>query len=88
MHYVNDLPPFTLTEDGIAHWTETATCVGVKTEEGRLKFLFCYGTEDLFGLVARPTPSIVGTELIKLFHERLEKKHWREKWPDLQGELC
>lgn len=84
MHYVNGLPPFTSTVDGIAHWTETATCVAVKTEGGKLKFLFCYGTEDLFGLVARPTPSIVGTDLMKLFYERIDKKKWRERWPDLE----
>lgn len=87
MHYVNNLAPFTSTGDGIAHWTETATCVAVKLEGAAVRFLFCYGTEDLFGLVVRPTPYVVGTELMKLFHERLEKKRWREKWPDLRVEL-
>jgi len=86
MHYVNNLAPFISTEDGIAHWTETATCVAVKLEDSKLRFLFCYGTHDLFGLIARPTPYIVGTKLMHLFNDRLAKKQWREKWPDIRIE--
>jgi hypothetical protein len=84
MHHKNKLDPFSSTADGIAHWTETATCVAVKLDKGVPTFLFCHGTEDLFGLIARPTPFIVGTELMKMFYERIEYKKWREKWPDLR----
>lgn len=54
MHYVNGFAPYTSTADGIAHWVETATCVAVKLEDEKLKYLFCHGTDDLFGLIARP----------------------------------
>jgi hypothetical protein len=87
MHYVNNLAPFSSTKDGIAHWTETATCVAIKREGATLRFLFCYGTEDLFGLVARPSPYLVGTDLMKVYESRIEKKRWREKWPDIRVEL-
>ncbi|HSD55688.1 MAG TPA: nucleotidyltransferase family protein [Candidatus Saccharimonadales bacterium] len=83
MHYVNDFKPYTSTADGISHWVETATCVAVKLENGKLKFLFCYGTDDLLGLVARPTPYFTG-DLLATFHERVEKKQWRKRWPHLQ----
>jgi hypothetical protein len=84
MHYKNNLEPFTSTADGIAHWVETATCVAVKLEHGRLKFLFCYGTDDLYGLIARPTPMFTVAHLVGEFHRRVDQKDWRKKWPHLQ----
>jgi uncharacterized protein len=85
MHYVSGFEPFISTANGISHWVETATCVAVKLEDGQPRFLFCYGTDDLLGLVARPTPYFTG-DLLKTFHERLEKKQWRKRWPHLRVE--
>lgn len=84
MHYINDFRPFTSTADGISHWVETATCVGVRLENGVLKYLFCYGTDDLFGLIARPIPFFNNVEKIETFYGRIEKKQWKQKWPDLK----
>lgn len=83
MHYMDDFPPYTSTADGIANWVETATCVAVKLENEKLKFLFCYGTNDLFGLIARPIPRFQTPELISKFYKRIRDKHWRERWPSL-----
>lgn len=84
MHYVNGLQQFTSTADGISHWVETATCVAVKLEKGELQYLFCHGTDDLFGLIARPIPLYADKERIKTFYDRIEKKQWTQKWPDLK----
>jgi len=84
MHYVNGFEAYTSTKDGISHWVETATCVAVKLEKGQLRFLFCYGLDDLCGLVARPTSHFVGTKLIDLFYQRVEQKKWQQKWPHLK----
>jgi len=84
MHSVNNFQPFTSTADGISHWVETATCVAVKLEDGILKYLFCYGTDDLFALVARPTPFFNNKENIDTFYGRVEKKQWQQKWADLK----
>ena len=84
MHYIDNFAPYTSTEDGIAHWVETATCVAVRFENDQLHYLFCYGTEDLFGLVARPVPFFKTQELLPVFYKRIEKKHWLNKWPHLQ----
>ncbi len=86
MHYVNGFEPYTSTEDGIAHWVETATCVGVRLQDGQLHYLFCYGTDDLFGLVARPTPQFRTPELLPVFWKRIADKRWRERWPHLRVE--
>lgn len=87
MHYVNKFRPYTSAEDGIAHWVETATCVAVKLEKGTFRYLFCHGTDDLFNLVARPISEFKEPDLISTFYERIEKKQWREKWPDLKIEV-
>lgn len=84
MHVVNSFPPFTSTADGIAHWVETATCVAVKLVSEELRFLFCYGTGDLYGLIARTTPYFMAGDLLQTFHARVSEKRWRERWPDLR----
>ncbi len=86
MHYVNDFAPYTSTADGIAHWVETATCIAVKIEGDKLRYLFCHGTDDLFGLVARPIAQFRTPQLLPVFYGRIEKKQWREKWPHLRVE--
>lgn len=83
MHYIDDFEPFSSTADGIAHWVETATCVAVRLKQKKLSYLFCYGTADLFGLVARPIPEFKSPEMLPTFYERVEKKRWQEKWPNL-----
>lgn len=84
MHYVNSFQPFTSTADGISHWVETATCVAVRLSDDKLQFLFCYGTDDLYGLVARPTPYFTKDELLERFYTRVSEKHWQERWPRLR----
>jgi len=84
MHYMNNFPPFASATDGISHWVETATCVGVKLKNGVLSYLFCYGTEDLFGLTARPVSYFQNEEMIQTFYDRIGKKKWLEKWSDLK----
>jgi hypothetical protein len=88
MHYVNDFQPFTSTADGISHWVETATCIAVKSVGGKLQFLFCYGTGDLFGLIARPTPFFATGELLNRFYTRVAEKRWQERWPELRVMLA
>lgn len=87
MHYVNNFEPFASTAEGISSWVETATAIGVKLENGKLKFLFCHGIGDLMNLVARPTPKFQTPELIGIFNARIQKKDWQNKWPHLKVEL-
>ncbi len=86
MHYVNNFDPYSSTADGIAHWVETATCIAVKLENNELRYLFCHGTEDLFGLVARPIEKFKTEGMIHKFYERVEKKRWKERWTHLRIE--
>lgn len=84
MHYKNGFDPFASTADGIAHWTETATAVAVKLDNDEITFLFCYGTDDLLNLVARPTPFFARKPEVEVFQKRVKEKNWQEKWPTLK----
>ena len=84
MHYVNNSQPFISTADGISNWVETATCVAVRLKNDSLEYLFCYGTDDLFNLIARPIPDFQTEERMETFYNRIKNKQWQEKWPHLQ----
>lgn len=84
MHVVDGSDPYSSTAEGISHWVETATCVAVRLSQGRLSFLFCYGTQDLFNMVARPIPALRSAAGQKLFESRIQKKKWTERWPSLK----
>ena len=84
MHYYNNFQPYISTSDGIAHWVETATCIAVRLNNGVSDYLFCYGTDDLFNLIARPIPVFRSKELVHIFNERVKDKKWQERWPHLQ----
>ncbi len=76
---------YTSREDVIAHWPETVTAIGVTIENGNLKLITPYGTEDLVNFIVRPSPKYKdGVERIR---ERIAKKKWLEKWPNLRLEL-
>jgi hypothetical protein len=83
MHYVDNFEPFTSTADGIAHWVETATCVAVKLKDGQLTYLFCYGMDDLLGIIVRPVPYFQTGNRLRAFRNRAEKKQWTKRWPSL-----
>lgn len=83
MHTKNGFDPYGSTAEGIAHWVETATCVALRLSGERLEFLYCHGSDDLLGMIARPTPGFQTPELRPIFYERIEQKKWRERWPSL-----
>lgn len=87
MHYKNDFAPFMSTADGISHWVETATCTAVKLNEGKLMFLMCHGIDDLISLTARPVKAFRSPDTIQIFYDRIESKHWRERWPSIKIEV-
>lgn len=83
MHEMDGASPYSSTQEGISHWVETATCIAVRREKDKLEFLFCYGVDDLFGMVARPIPGLSESGDERLFWSRFEKKKWLARWPQL-----
>jgi len=78
-------PPYTSSEDAVSKWPETATCIGVKIENGGLKLIAPHGIGDLVSLIIRPNPAFIDAGNVKnVVVERMNKKKWLEKWPKLR----
>ncbi len=73
------LEPYGSTEEAIATWPTTASCVGVRQDkEG---FIVCapFGLADIFGMVARPNKAIVTRDV---YEEKVSR--WAALWPELR----
>lgn len=83
MHVVNQIPPYTSSEDAISKFPETATALGVKLDrESRLVLTAPCGLEDVLRMELKPTPFFTETrERAAIYEERLIKKNWTAKWP-------
>lgn len=82
VHLFKDVVPHTSAEDGMAHWTETATAVAATLDRGEVKIIASYGIDDLINMVVRSCPKYPAGEL--KMRERVIKKKWLEKWPNLK----
>ena len=87
MHGVNGSgdSPYSSTEDGIAHWPETATSIGIRLCENKLNLVAPYGIGDLVNLIVRPSPKFSGGNHI--VSKRVSSKKWLETWPKLRLEI-
>jgi hypothetical protein len=74
--------PFQSVPEAVATWPETATAVGARLSvAGHVDVLAPLGLEDLFALVVRHNPARVDSAV---FRERLARKRWAERWPELK----
>ncbi|WP_342563959.1 nucleotidyltransferase family protein [Paenibacillus sp. FSL R7-0345] len=86
MHVINGLAPYTSSTDGMAHFPETATALGLAlTPQDGLRLSAPHGIRDAIGLVVRPSPFFTATpQLQSVYEQRVAKKNWRAVWPLLQ----
>ena len=77
MHIFHDRPPYKSSEEALSGWVETATCIGVKLENGKIILSAPHGVKDLVNLILRPTPNYIGSEW---FDRRMKEKKWIKKW--------
>ncbi|MCS1351567.1 nucleotidyltransferase family protein [Mechercharimyces sp. CAU 1602] len=89
MHHINHIPPYRSASDGIAHFPETATALGVRLcKDGKLHFVYPYGLKDAFQLRVCPTPYVrTNPSMIAVYTKRVKQKDWRSTWPLLQVDL-
>lgn len=74
--------PYKNSEEALAEWVETPTCVAVRLEKDDSLTLFApHGIEDLVNLVVRPAPASINN--LELFWDRVKSKGWEKKWPKL-----
>lgn len=80
MHMENEDPPYSSSVDALSQWPETATCVGIKLDEGdKIELVAPYGWDDVTGMKVRPNLNCRGNP--QKFILRLSKKQWQVKWP-------
>ncbi len=86
MHLRNGDAPYGSSAEALAHWLETPTAVALRLNHGGgLELLAPLGTEDLLGLVVRPTPhGRAHRHRLAAYRARLEAKNWPAKWPKLR----
>jgi uncharacterized protein len=77
-----EVPPFHSTDEAVATFPETASCVGVRLlPDNELLVVAPHGLDDLLGGVCRHNPARVSHEF---YVRRLAEKGWRERWPRLR----
>jgi hypothetical protein len=83
MHIWKNLPQHRSTADSMTCWLETVTAVGVRLEaDDALSVIAPLGTDDLLGLMCRPTP--FGRTRRDEYEARIAAKRWRELWPKVR----
>jgi uncharacterized protein len=82
MHVINNIPPYTSSEDAISKFPETATALGVKLDkENNLVLTDPCGIEDVLNLEVRPTLFFTETkDRAAIYEERIIKKNWKAIW--------
>lgn len=86
MHVLNNLPPYTSSEDAISKFPETATALGVKLDKDHnLALTTPCGIDDVINLELKPTPFFIETkELAAIYEERIVKKNWKAVWQKIK----
>jgi len=80
MHLRNGDAPYRDTNEAIAHWLETPTCIAARLgPSGHVELLAPYGIDDLLTLRIRPTNS--GRQKLDQYKERVTTKNWPTLWP-------
>ena len=79
MHGVNNVSPNSSSVDAISRFSETATALGVKLDEGKKVILTApHGIDDVINLRVKPTPFCYeNKEQMKIYEERIRKKNWQ-----------
>jgi hypothetical protein len=77
-HFGYDIKPINSVEDAINRWPTTATSIGVRLENGKLKIYAPFGLNDLFGMIVRANKAQITEEI---YLQKANK--WITKWPAL-----
>ena len=77
--------PYTSSKDAMSKYPERCTAVGLRLlEDEKLDLFTAYGLEGIIRFQVYPTPHFLeNKERMILYTERLKKKDWQGKWPQL-----
>lgn len=85
-HNFADEAPFADSLDAVANYPETCTALACRMgANGGLDFQALYGIADLVTFQVRPTPKFASSPRHQeVFRQRVAKKKWAEKWPEIR----
>lgn len=77
--------PYSCSKDAMTQYPERCTAIGLRLmANDKLELFAHYGLEDIRAFQVRPTPHFLADEeRKKLYAQRLSKKNWQDKWPQL-----
>ena len=80
--------PYTSSKDAMSKYPECCTAIGLRLlENDKLELFAPYGLADIRAFQVRPTPHFLAdAERKKLYMQRIRKKNWQTKWPQLSFE--
>lgn len=85
MHVVNKSKPYQSSIDGIAHFPEIPTAVGVRLTNGILEIAAPHGIKHLVSGIVAPTPYFQkDSPMHEVYLNRVRNKQWELSWPKLQ----
>jgi len=77
-HFGYAIEPYKSLEDAINTWPTTASALGVRLENGKLKVYAPFGLNDLFGMIVKANKAKI-TE--KIYLQKVHK--WQARWTNL-----
>jgi len=77
-HFGSAIEPYASLEEAINTWPATATSIGVRLENDRMRLYAPFGLNDLFGMIVRPNKTKITEEI---YLQKANK--WLAKWPRL-----
>jgi uncharacterized protein len=82
MHEINDISPYSSSEDAISKFPETVTALGVKLDDYDEVILIApHGIHDVINFTIKPTPFFKETmERMAIYRARIQKKKWQATW--------
>jgi hypothetical protein len=81
MHCRNHDVPYKNTIDAMSYWPEIETAVGVSLSQNEINIVAPFGLKSLFEGKITLNPK---RPKLEIFHQRIQRKRWLEKWPQLQ----
>jgi len=88
MHVINGSEPYQSSLDGISHFPEIPTAIGIKLTNGQLELAAPYGIRQLGAGIVEPTPFFLeNKERYTIYHQRINHKQWHLIWPKLEIHL-
>lgn len=85
MHVVNNCTPYQSSIDGMAHFPETPTAIGVRLTNGILEIAAPHGIKHLVSGTVALTPYFQkDSPMHDVYKSRIHNKQWKSIWPKLQ----